>query len=127
MVDEFAAPSVWAAVGRTLGWQGSAAANQSCNARGGVRLPHIAVPLGTYGGYDTDPVAAYLPFFGAAVFLGGKFTPFPESVLRQRYPNHGAYVRAVAHAANEALRNRWITEEDRDGYVTEAARSRVRK
>jgi hypothetical protein len=97
------------------------------NARGGVRLPHIAVPLGTYGGYDADPVAAYLPFFGAAVFLGGKFTPFPDSVLRQRYPNHGAYVRAVAHAANEALRNRWITEEDRDGYVTEAARSRVGK
>jgi hypothetical protein len=97
------------------------------NALGGVRLPHVAAPIGAYDGIDLDPDLARIPFFAAGVFLGGSFTPFPPAKLRELYPNHGAYVRAVAHAADEALRNRWIIQEDRDRFVSEAARSDIGK
>jgi hypothetical protein len=78
--------------------------------------PSVAIA----GGEPSPAITFFPPYsFAEAVEFSRSRTPCSGSATR----NHGAYVRAVAHAANEALRNRWITEEDRDGYVTEAARS----
>jgi hypothetical protein len=61
------------------------------NARGGVRLPELEVPVATYRG--TDPDAR----------LGGRTTPFPPDKLARLYPDHAGYVRQVEAAAQAAV------------------------
>jgi hypothetical protein len=104
------------------------------NALGGVRLPHVEVPLGVYSGYERcpmpfDPVScdALASGIGPLSFLAGHFVPFSAETLDQLYPSHGAYVRAVRAAARRALDARWILRDDYDVYVREAARSDVGK
>lgn len=60
------------------------------NARGGVRLPELEVPIATYQGMTRES------------FLGGVTQPFPADKLRQLYPTHQAYLDMVTTAANDA-------------------------
>jgi alpha/beta hydrolase family protein len=96
------------------------------NSLGGVRLPHMAAPLGVYRGieYNVSAVPANYRLF---VAIGGTFTPFSHSKLKELYPHHGTYVSAVAEAAQAALEAGYILEEDRDLYVEEAAHSDIGK
>jgi hypothetical protein len=63
------------------------------NARGGIRLPELAMPTATYQGVAMG--SGRLPLFGAA-------TRFRDEDLRARYPDRATYERGW-HAAVDAL------------------------
>ena len=69
------------------------------NALGGVRLPNIDVPLGTY--LPTNSGSGFC-------FLFGSFIPFSEAELTMRYPNHGEYVRRITQHANDAVQSGYL-------------------
>ena len=65
--------------------------DQHGNARGGVRLPDVDVPIATYRGLGDGPGA-----------LGGVTIPFPGEKLKALYPTHEDYVRKLSAAADTA-------------------------
>jgi hypothetical protein len=69
------------------------ATDDAGNARGGIRLPELAMPTATYQGVAMG--TGRLPLFGAA-------TPFSDDELRARYPSRDEYERGW-HAAVDAL------------------------
>jgi hypothetical protein len=100
------------------------------NALGGVRLPRLVVPIGTYTGTEAFPSPPYPSDpdeFSRAVpqpyrvSLGGTFTPFSRSVLESLYPTHGSYLRRMSDAAAEARDAGHILGEDVGRYVSEGA------
>jgi PKD repeat protein/sugar lactone lactonase YvrE len=100
------------------------------NAEGGVRLPHMVAPLGTYTGVETNFAAVAPPtsINTNKVADGGTFTPFNQATLNALYPHPGDYASAVAVAANDARQAGWILTEDALAYeplniVTVAGRS----
>jgi hypothetical protein len=97
------------------------------NALGGLRLPHMTqtidgspagAPLGTYAGLDPSGEPPYGIF-------GGRFIPFEEEELRDRYPEHDVYVSRVARAADRLLNEGYIIDSDRDAYVSDATLSSI--
>ena len=96
------------------------------NWRGGLRLPHVnSVINGRQAGAATGVYSGLNPAglnpFNVFVFLGGTYTPFADADLAARYPNHGAYVRRVARAADHLKANRYILTADADAIVRAAA------
>ncbi len=102
----------------------------------GIRLPDVAVPLATYSGWNVR----------AATFAGddlcdafGQKIDFartrderlaagdPRLSIEERYPNHGAYVSAVARAANALHRQRFLLDEDVEQMIDAAAESGIGK
>ena len=102
----------------------------------GVRLPQIAVPLATYTGWSLR----------AAAFAGddlcdasGQKLAFGQTQagrlamgdtrlsIQERYPSHGAYVSAVAQAANNLRQQRLLLGEDVERIVEAAGESAVGK
>jgi hypothetical protein len=92
------------------------------NARGGIRLPDIAVPLATYAGWNYRDAST-----GASDRLGGEigsYIPFartkaereragdPRPAIEERYRNRDEYLGRVAAAALELVKNRYLLEED---------------
>ena len=73
------------------------------NALGGVRLPSLEAPLGTYLPNNTG---------AGFCFLIGSFVPFEKSELARRYPTHQAYVQQVVEAADRAVADRFLLEAD---------------
>ncbi len=69
--------------------------DQYGNARGGVRLPEVEVPIAHNQG------AATMPGRG---FLNGTSEPLPADVLKQLYPTPDVYVSRVTAAAQAALK-----------------------
>jgi Alpha/beta hydrolase domain len=102
----------------------------------GVRLPEVAVPLATYSGWNLRT-----PPFGGDDLCGtaGQMIGFaqtrsermasgdPRLSIEERYPNHGKYVSAVAHAANGLHKDRLLLDEDVQRYVDAAAESAIGK
>ena len=100
------------------------------NAIGGVRLPHMpamlddgrkaGAPLGRYDGlawaHEKDNV-----FF----LISGSFTPFPPEKLSALYPDHEAYVSAIASSAQDLMAKRHILPEDAEAYINAAKRSDI--
>jgi len=102
------------------------------NGLGGIRLPELAAPLGTYQGWN--PRAAE---FGAPEFLGrfdGSFWFFPTTEeqrtaatdprlsIVERYDDHQDYVDRVAVAAFELAADRVLLRADADAFVDLAGR-----
>jgi hypothetical protein len=101
------------------------------NDLGGIRLPYLAAPLGTFTGW-----ALIKQEFGgeAPDICGqlGQFIPFantkaerlaasdPRLSIEERYPSQDAYVRAVKEAAAELVRARILLIEDHDRMVEAA-------
>jgi hypothetical protein len=102
----------------------------------GVRLPDVAVPLATYSGWNLR----------AASFAGGDLCDQsgqkidfaqtraerlaagdPRLSIEERYRNHGAYVSAVARAANGLHRQRFLLDEDVERTIEAAAESSIGK
>jgi Alpha/beta hydrolase domain len=102
----------------------------------GVRLPVITAPVATYTGWSLR----------ASAFAGddlcdafGQKLDFRQTKserlavgdtrlsIEERYPNHGAYVSAVAQAANNLHQQRLLLGEDVERIVQAAAESAVRK
>jgi hypothetical protein len=92
------------------------------NERSGIRLPEVAVPLGTFAGWNLRQAE-----MGASDALGrwdGSFLPFaateaerkrrgdPRPSLEARYPSREAYVEKVKAAAEALRRAGLLLEED---------------
>lgn len=89
--------------------------DESDNAIGGVRTPHLDVPTGSFHVVGVD---------GACGLTGSK-SQFTEEELRARYGSHGRYVFAVLWRTWELKRERWILPRDALQIVIDAARSDV--
>ncbi len=100
------------------------------NSVGGVRLPDVAVPLGTYQGWNLRHEK-----YGAASFLGrfdGSFWAFPvtrdqarqnqdgRASVEQRYATQDVYVAKVEEKAQELVRERFLLPADAAEYVRSA-------
>jgi hypothetical protein len=101
------------------------------NDLGGIKLPYLQVPLGTFTGW-----ALIKQEFGGATpdICGqlGQFIPFantkaerlavsdPRLSIEERYPSQGDYVRAVKEAAGALVRQRLLLVEDSDRMVETA-------
>ncbi len=96
----------------------------------GLRLPHLAVPLGTYTGTNV-----YKDFPSELCDRDGTFIPFartraerersgdPRPSLEERYGTREAYVAKVKEAADALVAARLILPEDAARYVADAAAS----
>lgn len=96
----------------------------------GVQLPDIAVPVGTYTGWNLlatapkDECSAMGSFIPFAVTKEQRIAAGdPRPSLEERYGTHSRYVAAVEAAANRLVAERLLLSEDATAYV-EAARRR---
>ena len=106
------------------------------NMTDGVRHPNLTVPIGTHTGWNLRREGFAE---GAQCAGAGSFIPFeadlaarkaagdPRLSLEERYSSHDAYVRAVARAANELVRDRLLLEADAEAIVRLAQQSSVRR
>jgi len=96
--------------------------NADGNDLGGIRIPEIAVPLGTYTGWNVAlPQLRDLRYLSG---LTGSFDPFPASradrvrtgdsrrSIAERYAGREDYVRQVTRAAEALVRERFMLESD---------------
>jgi len=102
------------------------------NDLGGIRLPAVSVPIGTYTGWNIRR-DGYAP--GQLASVRGSFFPFPATKaerlakgdprpsIEERYPSRDAYVRAVSDAAAALCGARLMLEEDASRLVAEARQS----
>lgn len=101
------------------------------NERAGIRLPEIAVPLGSYAGWNL-----YKPPFpeGELAGLFGSFIPFaktkaqrlavgdPRLSLEERYAGKSDYVRRIEAAAKALVVQRLLLDED-VAHIVDAAKA----
>lgn len=98
--------------------------------QGGIALPGLQVPLGTYTGFNTRIEVAGFPW--ATSRWDGSFIPFPRTEaernasqdprrsIASRYADRADYVEKTRAAAAKAVESRYLLEEDA-GAVVEAA------
>jgi hypothetical protein len=97
----------------------------------GIQLPDMAVPLGTYTGWnlmasvpqdECSAMGAFIPF--ATTKAQRLATGDPRPSLEERYGTHSRYVQAVKAAAQRLVAERLLLPEDASAYI-EAAKSRA--
>jgi hypothetical protein len=100
----------------------------------GIRLPAIAVPIGTYTGWNLQPDDLAEDELSG---LLGSFIPFaitkpersknrdPRLSLEERYRDQADYVREVARAARALVDQRLLLSDDADRIIREAERCRI--
>ena len=101
------------------------------NDLGGVRLPEVAVPLGTYTGWNVSvPPLADLHYLAG---LRGSFEPFartraererwkdPRLSIDERYANREDYLARVSRAAQDLVRQRFLLAADVPALLRRAA------
>jgi len=106
------------------------ATDKDGNGLGGVRLPDITVPLGTYQGFNPRKQEANAPDY--LVGHIGSFWPFaatkeernknddPRPSLEERYGGKENYVEQVIIEVNKLLADRLLTQEDANKITAEA-------
>jgi hypothetical protein len=90
------------------------------NATGGVRSPHVDVPVATIRGTGNSAPG---PFNFCGLF--GTTTAFSAAQLAALYPNHGMFVSAWAQSVNDGVAGGFILPEDAEMLKAVAAESRV--
>jgi len=102
------------------------------NGIGGIRLPELAAPLGTYQGFNPRATAAGAPDY--LTRFDGSFWAFPVTEderrrigdprpsLEERYADHQNYVNRVAAVADELVAQRLLLAEDGAAVVELAGR-----
>jgi len=92
------------------------------NARAGIRLPDIAVPLATYAGWNyrdqstgaadrlAGEIGSYIPF--ARTKAERERAGDPRLSIEERYRNRDEYIGRIAAAALQLVKNRYLLEED---------------
>ena len=100
--------------------------DENGNGIGGIRLPELQVPLGTYQGWNPRRVE-----FGAPDYLGrfaGSFWAFakteaereekgdPRRSMEARYPTKDVYIEKVIESVNDLMSRGFLLEED--GRIT---------
>jgi hypothetical protein len=92
------------------------------NVTGGVRSPHVDVPVATIRGTGN---AAPGPFNFCSLF--GTTTAFSAARLAELYPNHGRFVSAWSHAVNDGVAGGFLLPEDAGFLKSVAGESPVGK
>jgi hypothetical protein len=100
------------------------------NERAGIRLPDVAVPLGTYTGWNFRSAA--IGGTQELVSLMGSFIPFartraareaagdPRRSIEERYESRNQYLRLVRDAAERLVKDRYLLAADVPHLVTRA-------
>jgi hypothetical protein len=83
------------------------------NVEGGIRTPHVDVPVAVLSG-ETDPGASIV------CLLLGSTTPFDEAKLADLYPSADEYVDAYTEAADAAIDAGFVLEDDREALLDDA-------
>ena len=98
---------------------------------GGIRLPEVAVPLGTSTGWNYELPS--LPDFQYLGGLVGSFLPFPKTraereatgdprlSIEERYPTRDGYLEQVRAAAESLVAQRLLRREDIEALIRESA------
>lgn len=106
------------------------ATDKDGNGLGGIRLPDITVPLGTYQGFNPRKQHANAPDY--LVGHVGSFWPFattkeerikngdPRLSLEERYGGKENYVENVVMEVNKLRTERLLTQEDADKIIASA-------
>jgi hypothetical protein len=102
----------------------------------GIRLPEVAVPLGTYTGWNLYKA----PFVeGELCDRDGTYIPFatsrdartarsdPRASLEERYGTHAAYVTRLTDATQKLLAQRLLLQEDAERLVERARSEAITK
>jgi hypothetical protein len=77
------------------------------NALGGVRSPHLDVPIATYNGLNHRGPAP-LAYFPANMAVRGTKIPFPAEKLASLYGSHDTYTQQLNGRTDELVAERWI-------------------
>jgi len=97
------------------------------NDLGGIRLPDIAVPLGTHTGWATRADVR-----GTMCGNSGQFVPFartleeraragdPRASLEERYGTAGSYILQITEAVRELQSQRLLLADDAAAYISDA-------
>jgi hypothetical protein len=86
------------------------------NVLGGVRSPYVDVPTSTWFGSSTGE---------SFCFIAGHEAPFGRAQLKKLYPNHKAYVNAVAKNLSSLVSERFVTKADAKKLLEEAKRAPI--
>jgi hypothetical protein len=101
------------------------------NETAGIRLPEVAVPLGTFTGWNLRAAASGAG--GVLAPLDGMMLPFaitreerertgdPRPAVRERYPTREAYLARMTDAALQLKRERFLLDEDVTAILQKAA------
>ena len=106
------------------------------NETSGIRLPDIAVPLGTHTGWNLykapyvegelcDRDGTFIPFATTRAERDARKDPRPS--LEERYGTHAAYSKQVEHAAQQLVAARLLLKEDAERFVARVNGEDVRK
>jgi len=105
-------------------WLGSIVKDANGNAVGGLRLPDIDAPIGTYGNANfTSGSLAFLDLF--ACIAGGYTEYFDATKLKKLYPTKADYVAKYKVAADAALAAGHILPEDHARALQRAQAAQV--
>jgi hypothetical protein len=97
----------------------------------GIHLPHVAVPLGTYTGWNRRAPATGAP--DTAADMLGSFLPFARTqaersksgdtrlAVAERYASKQAYLERVDETIANLVKNRYVLRQDAPGLHEEAA------
>jgi hypothetical protein len=99
------------------------------NELAGIRLPDIAVPLGTYTGWNLykrpftegelcDRDGSFISFERTEADRAAKNDPRPS--IEKRYAGHSAYVERIVEATRNLVNERLLLRDDADAYVRAA-------
>jgi hypothetical protein len=99
---------------------------------GGIRLPEVAVPLGTYTGWNprheqsgatdqlVDFAGSYIPF--ARTKTERQRTGDPRLSIEERYPQRAHYLGQIAEAALKLVKEGYLLPEDVPALIERAGR-----
>jgi len=102
------------------------------NERGGVRHPDVAVPLGTFTGWNPRHPSIGGPELN--LLLNGATIPFARTAaqrervgdqrlsIEERYPSRDIYLQQVRDSAEDLVREGYLLAADVDGVATAASR-----
>jgi hypothetical protein len=107
------------------------AVDEDGNARAGIRLPSVSVPIATYAGwnYRAADIGSPDQFLGEA----GSIYPFAATPaarkngdsrrsISERYPSREYYLGKIALAARQLVNERFVLAEDLPDLIDETAR-----
>jgi predicted DNA-binding protein with PD1-like motif len=86
------------------------------NVTGGIRSPYVDVPTSTWFGNSTGE---------SFCMIAGHEVPFDHTRLKQLYPTHSAYERAVSEDVSALVTERFITPEDGQELIEESKKADV--
>lgn len=88
----------------------------SGNVTGGVRSPFVDVPVSTWYGNSTGE---------SFCRIAGHEVPFDAARLKELYPTHAAYVKAVSEDVSKLIAERFLIKQDGDEMIERAKKSAI--